>query len=87
EEGKKILYNVPVYGDIRFSLHIFDGFFLTTFFAIQDYDVDLRDDQAEDLIRFGMRMKFCENEEEVAEIRAKCVEKTLRAQPNFELPS
>ncbi|GMT27925.1 hypothetical protein PFISCL1PPCAC_19222, partial [Pristionchus fissidentatus] len=78
EEGKKILYNTPSDDIMLFSIHIFDGLFLTTFYAFEDVD---------DLLRFGMKMKWCKDEKEVTKIRTNCKEKAVRAQPNFELPS
>ncbi|GMT27919.1 hypothetical protein PFISCL1PPCAC_19216, partial [Pristionchus fissidentatus] len=57
EEGKKILYNENM-DDNSFSIILFDGLFITEFrIFIGDENLDEA--------RFGLRLKWCENEEEM----------------------
>ncbi|GMT27922.1 hypothetical protein PFISCL1PPCAC_19219, partial [Pristionchus fissidentatus] len=56
DDGKKILFNEPSDDYRKFSIHVFDGLLLTTFYAFEDFQFNC-------MLRFGMRLKWCENEE------------------------
>ncbi|GMT27876.1 hypothetical protein PFISCL1PPCAC_19173, partial [Pristionchus fissidentatus] len=57
EEEKTVIYNESTY-EHSYSILFFDGLFLTEFHAFRDEERFNED-------RFGLKMKWCENEEEV----------------------
>ncbi|GMT27890.1 hypothetical protein PFISCL1PPCAC_19187, partial [Pristionchus fissidentatus] len=76
EDEKSILYRTfDRHEGCQFSIYVIDGLFLTKFDAIKD-------PQFNGMIRFGMRLKWCRNEEEGEEIREKCQQKILPATPH-----
>ncbi|GMT27879.1 hypothetical protein PFISCL1PPCAC_19176, partial [Pristionchus fissidentatus] len=73
--GQKVIYKER---DEDFSIRFFDGLFLTELYGYEYC-------QMYNKFRFGLRMKWCKHEEEVAKIEAKSVQNTLNAHPD-EMP-